>query len=230
MNQLDLILENIRLGHIEQLLQEAQSDLEVIRGQRLINESIMQIRGAINSQMLTEDENDSFLKRHGGKIAAGVGAGVLANGGTFGAGAQNAVQSGVEAIKNIGHSAFDKTSEGLNKSANYYSHGLSSEDPKSLTGASEGANLNHPLGILGYGSDGRVITGANAGKFSEDTAEVIKDRAHEAVNDYGDDVVGGAIGAGLGGLAGAALGSKAKKSALGGKIGAGIGGLAGILA
>ncbi len=41
---LDLLLENIRLSHIEKLLQEATSDLEVIQGQRLINESIIQLR------------------------------------------------------------------------------------------------------------------------------------------------------------------------------------------
>jgi hypothetical protein len=47
MNQIDMILENIRLGHIEQLMESAQSDIEVIRGQRLINESMMAIQGAL---------------------------------------------------------------------------------------------------------------------------------------------------------------------------------------
>ena len=40
MNQLNLILENIRLGHIEQLLIEATSEEEISRGIQLINESM----------------------------------------------------------------------------------------------------------------------------------------------------------------------------------------------
>ena len=49
MNQLDLILENIRLGQIEKLYQEAESDLEIIRGQRLINESFSEIKDKVLS-------------------------------------------------------------------------------------------------------------------------------------------------------------------------------------
>jgi hypothetical protein len=43
MNQIDLILENIRLGHINQLMLEATTPAEVNRGVALINESIQQV-------------------------------------------------------------------------------------------------------------------------------------------------------------------------------------------
>ena len=73
MNQLDLILENIRLEQIEKLYQEAQTDLEIIRGQRLINESMMQVRGALQQ----ENTVGQFIDNNKGKIgvAAGLGAG-----------------------------------------------------------------------------------------------------------------------------------------------------------
>jgi hypothetical protein len=56
---LDLILENIRLGHIEALLQEATTDLEVVRGQRLINESIMQLRGVLMEEVSIQELKNS---------------------------------------------------------------------------------------------------------------------------------------------------------------------------
>jgi hypothetical protein len=46
MNQIDLILENIRLGHINQLILEATSPDEVNRGIALINESMQNVYGA----------------------------------------------------------------------------------------------------------------------------------------------------------------------------------------
>jgi hypothetical protein len=58
---LDLILENIRLGHIEALLQEAATDLEVVRGQRLINESIMQLHNALMEEITYSDARVSGL-------------------------------------------------------------------------------------------------------------------------------------------------------------------------
>jgi hypothetical protein len=97
MNQLDLILENIRLGHIEQLLQEAQSDLEVIRGQRLINESIMQIRGALIQEfeaapVLEEVPSETIDPTAGAMVAGGLG---LAGAGAYryGQGAGNALRA-----------------------------------------------------------------------------------------------------------------------------------------
>ena len=55
MNQLDLILENIRLKHIEKLLLEATTDEEVQRGMQLINESMSTLH-----QMLVEDGWSGF--------------------------------------------------------------------------------------------------------------------------------------------------------------------------
>jgi hypothetical protein len=63
MNQLDLILENIRLSHTERLLQEAQTDLELVRGQRLINESVMAIRGALMEEGVYGDARDAGMGR-----------------------------------------------------------------------------------------------------------------------------------------------------------------------
>ena len=77
MNQLDLILEIIRLGHIENLFQEAQSDLEVIRGQRLINESILAIRSALLQESIMVPNNTQKLVLGvgtGGLVEAGLGA------------------------------------------------------------------------------------------------------------------------------------------------------------
>ena len=59
MNQLDLILENIRLKHIEKLLLEATTDEEVQRGMQLINESMSKISGTLH-QMLVEDGWSGF--------------------------------------------------------------------------------------------------------------------------------------------------------------------------
>jgi hypothetical protein len=47
MNQIDLILENIRLGHINQLILEATTPDEVNRGVALINESMQTVYGAL---------------------------------------------------------------------------------------------------------------------------------------------------------------------------------------
>jgi hypothetical protein len=47
MNQLNLILENIRLSHIEKLLLEAQTEDELQRGVALINESMQTVAGLI---------------------------------------------------------------------------------------------------------------------------------------------------------------------------------------
>lgn len=47
MSQLELILENIRLSHIEKLLQEAQTEDELQRGVVLINESMQMIAGSL---------------------------------------------------------------------------------------------------------------------------------------------------------------------------------------
>jgi hypothetical protein len=48
MKQLDLMLENIRLGHIEKLLQEAQTKEEINRGVALINESMSLIEESLS--------------------------------------------------------------------------------------------------------------------------------------------------------------------------------------
>jgi hypothetical protein len=196
-----------------------------------IDDITYSIRNSIFESVMSlfEDENDSFLKRHGGKLAVAGGLGVLANGGTFGAGAQNIMQSGLSTVKNVSHSAFDKASEGLNKSANYYSHGLSKEDPNSLVGASLNSHAGTKNNIIGYDSDGHMITAENANKFSKDGLEVLKDKAHDAIDNNGDDIVGGAVGAGLGALAGGAFGKKTKNVGLGAGLGAGLGGLAGAL-
>jgi hypothetical protein len=95
MTQIEMILENIRLGHIEQLMQEATSDLEVIRGQRLINESIMAIQGALlqefdASQYLPEEE--PMVDPATGTMVAG-GLGLGAAGYRYGQGAGNALRA-----------------------------------------------------------------------------------------------------------------------------------------
>lgn len=61
---LDLILENIRLKHIETLLQEATTDLEVVRGQRLINESIMQLHGVLMEEMAVHANHPDLNKEY----------------------------------------------------------------------------------------------------------------------------------------------------------------------
>lgn len=47
----DLILENIRLKHMEMLLNEASTDLEVIRGTRIINESILMLGNMLEENL-----------------------------------------------------------------------------------------------------------------------------------------------------------------------------------
>ena len=203
---------------------------------KLVN-SILQ-----EAMQLFEDEGDGHFKRNWGKYAAGLGVGgVLANGGTFGAGAQHATHSMLNAAKNIGHTAFDKASDGLDKSANYYSHGLSKLDPKSEgtpsgTGATSGSNHssygdNGNNGINPtpnyYGNDGATINPDTAHRFSEDYSYRLGDAAEHAVHtgfERAPGIVGGAaVGAGLG----AAIGKKFGHSKLGMKVGSGLGGLAG---
>ena len=145
MNQLDLILENIRLGQIEKLYQEAETDLEIIRGQRLINESVMVIRNILLQEKTSfekhgkkidktiENTNNYIrdqiqkVKDNKGKlgVAAGAGAGV-------GAGASMMI-SGVMAdkeddinVKKLAKSALEEVSYGdhiyRDNTANGYYH------------------------------------------------------------------------------------------------------------
>ena len=105
MNQLDLILENIRLGHIEHLMQEAQSDLEVIRGQRLINESIMQLRGALlqefDASMVVPEDEPLIDPATGALVAGGLGAAAYRYGGA-GLGAVRRAADGFGGYKEMG--------------------------------------------------------------------------------------------------------------------------------
>jgi hypothetical protein len=52
MNQLELILENIRLSHIEKILLESSTQMEAQRGIDLINESIYAVAGSLMEEMV----------------------------------------------------------------------------------------------------------------------------------------------------------------------------------
>ena len=61
MNKLDLILENIRLSHIEQLLMEAESQDEINRGIQLINESInLLLEYTLDPNQIEIDRNNAM--------------------------------------------------------------------------------------------------------------------------------------------------------------------------
>jgi hypothetical protein len=63
MNQIDLILENIRLGHINQLMLEATTPDEVNRGVALINESMQTVYGVL--QEAYYDNNSIYYEATG---------------------------------------------------------------------------------------------------------------------------------------------------------------------
>ncbi len=180
------------------------------------------------SMLLEYDEGDGHFKRNWGKYATGIGGIALANGGAFGAGAQHAVHTGLQAGKNMAHTAFDGATGGLKNTANYYSHGLSDLDPNSTkdggvaTSTTPGAGL--PVHKM-LGSDGREINPGNANEFSQDIPARVGHSVIDNGNTIEDTALGGLGGAGLG----AAIGNKfgGKKGA---KIGAGIGGGLGALA
>lgn len=227
-----LILDTLIQENDANYLNYRNSDLEY----KLVD-SILQ-----EAMQLFEDEGDGHFKRNWGKYAAGLGVGgVLANGGTFGAGAQHATQSMMNAAKNIGHTGFDKASAGLDKSADYYSHGLSKLDPNSTHAAGEplptaGTHVTaaavKPAGEINptptyYGSDGKAINPDTANEFSQDWSHRIGDAAEKTVDTISDRAGGALVGAGLGAGAGALIGKKLGNSKLGMKIGGGLGGLAG---
>ena len=221
-----LILDTLIQENDANYLNYRNSDLEY----KLVD-SILQ-----EAMQLFEDEGDGHFKRNWGKYAAGLGVGgVLANGGTFGAGAQHATQSMMNAAKNIGHTGFDKASAGLDKSADYYSHGLSKLDPNSTHAAGEplptaGTHVTaaavKPAPVL-TGSDGKIINADNADEFSRDYSHRIGDATEKTVDTISDRAGGALVGAGLGAGAGALIGKKFGNSKLGMKIGGGLGGLAG---
>ena len=70
MNQLDLILENIRLGHINALLLEATTEDEIVRGVNLINESMQLLASSLLQENLTPGQK---LVTAGGILGAGLG-------------------------------------------------------------------------------------------------------------------------------------------------------------
>jgi hypothetical protein len=99
MNQIDLILENIRLGHINQLMLEATTPDEVNRGVALINESMQTVYGVLQEAYYDDNgrynnvyhdttgyvgDTNSSLRKNGlreAKINARAGAGLGAGAG-----------------------------------------------------------------------------------------------------------------------------------------------------
>ena len=152
MNQLDLILENIRLSYTERLLQEAQTDLELVRGQRLINESVMAIRGALVEEVspIAKIGAKSFAMGAVAPIAgAGIGAGI---GALAGEGIHDVFETDSDVRSNLNYSEIPSAI------VNGYQNG-------GLEGAYDTANvightINEPTkysamvagGLLGYGA------------------------------------------------------------------------------
>lgn len=256
MYNIDLILENIRLGHIEHLMESAQSDLEVIRGQRLINESMM----AIKDVLLQEGyEDEPWYKRHGGKIALGTGAAALgANGGMFGTQVQNATHNALDSLQNVNNDAWKHMSNGFKNTADYYGKTAAGQVPAAsgtdVAGHATSAVKEAPKTTAQLADelhksqyqDFLTKTGMEKrfaeGKF--DQGQTLNTLAHDqnvangglvggatetadAIHAHGGNALMGAgIGAGLGGLVGGALG-KSKGAGIGTMLGSGIGGLAG---
>ncbi len=98
---LDLILENLRLQHIEKLLTEATSDLEVVRGQRLINESIIQLRSVLMEEGALVAPQSGNLTRN--LVVGGAGLGALAGGIAGHEVGEDAVDP-ANMIQSVGHS------------------------------------------------------------------------------------------------------------------------------
>lgn len=191
------------------------------------------------SMLLEYDEGDSHFKRNWGKYATGIGGVALANGGAFGAGAQHAVHTGLQAGKNMAHTAFDGATNGLKNTSNYYSHGLSDLDPNSAkeggtvlptpaAGVAAGTGIN-PTPTY-YGNDGKAIDPASAHEFSRDTSYNVGDSVQHGVDSIthhaGGIAAGGLGGAGLGAAIGGKFGG-AKGAKVGAAIGGGLGSLAG---
>ena len=140
---LDLILENIRLGHIEKLLTEATSDLEVVRGQRLINESIMQLHGILMQEVEAQKPSGG----NGAAIATGLGLGAVLAAPTLIGGA-------------IGNSIHgdDGTDPVTGFITDPQAH---NDDEYDMTGAAIGAALTTP--VLAAGAAGLGAAGLGAG-------------------------------------------------------------------
>jgi hypothetical protein len=163
MNQLELILENIRLSHTERLLQEAQSDLELVRGQRLINESIMAIKDALLQE--NEDERPGIgnhLRNNWGKYAAG-GAGIgMAHAGAFGNQAKNFVDNAGTMGQHMGDRLAAHASESMKKAGDFYN-----------TPGAPG-NPSHPVTPIGARINPNVgegeVAGVQAGQAKAMTA------------------------------------------------------------
>jgi hypothetical protein len=70
MNQLELILENIRLSHIEKILLESSTQMEAQRGIDLINESIYTVGSLVQENRLV---NMTTGSRDQGDLMSGIG-------------------------------------------------------------------------------------------------------------------------------------------------------------
>jgi hypothetical protein len=156
MNQIDLILENIRLGHINQLMLEATTPDEVNRGVALINESMQTVYGVLQEGMIYNG-----IKRVGSGLVPLVGAGVGAGLGYFaGEGIDDSFDTN-PILRNdiIDHSNF---SSGLNDV--YVNHGLSGTLEAAKT---VGNVLMHPTAYTGAVIGGTLGTAAGLSKFNK---------------------------------------------------------------